>query len=392
MLDLLQLWSPYFLYISVLCLLLALVAGVGVVLIVSLSIKRAAKKKALAPAIPMPVKEKSLKSLLSWIDLFSGLLTKVLIHWGLLSKDELSRAFITAKKLLKRYIGGPNYMYQIPWYLMVGPEKAGKTTLLSQVPLELPIGRPDFEVDESNPLVGWWFFDRGIVLDIRGDQVLKSDAPQSQESSWRYLLSLISVHRPKRPLDGLILVLPVHELLPSQALTEDAIFDRGRHISRKLWQMQSELSMRLPIYVVITQCDRLAGFDQTVWEMPPHRLNEIWGWSTPYALETAFSPSWSDKIFQHMGETLRHIRSLLLAEGKEKRNRDGTFLLAQAFQSMRGLLSCYLNTIFKDSAYHESFFLRGVYFVGDGARPSPEELNGIAQDPPREHPETARSI
>ena len=75
-----------------------------------------------------------------------------------------------------------------------------------------------------------------------------------------------------------------------------------------------------------------------------------------------------------MADSLRRMRALIFTESRERQNRDGEFLFSQAFRSMSKGLRTYLDNTFKDSAYHESFFLRGVYFVGDGARISPESL------------------
>lgn len=373
-------WSPYFLYVILLFILLAVLVGIGVLVIASLTIKRAARKKAVAPSVPEILGETEAKGTTPTIDKMVALIRKLLVHWGLIPKDELSRVFITAKKLLKKYIGGPNYMYQIPWYLMVGTEKSGKTTLLEKVNLELPIGRPDFEFEEKNPMLGWWFYDRGIVMDIRGDQILQADNPQSDEKNWRYILSLISRHRPKRPLDGIILTIPVTELVGPEALTEDQLFDRAKHLYRKLWQIQANLAMRVPVYVILTKCDRLTGFDQTVIELPPERLNEMLGWSNPYSVEAAYTPAWSDKIIKSVGDSLRRIRALIFTDSQERQNRDGEFLFTQAFESLSSGLKTYLDNTFKDSAYHESFFLRGVYLTGDGARISPTELNASSED------------
>lgn len=354
--------------------------GIGVVVIASLTFKRAARKKPLAPSVPAEVAEKAVDQKLSWLDRLAQAIRKILIHWGLIPKDELSRSFITAKKLLQKYIGGSNYAYQIPWYLVIGCEHSGKSTLLENINIELPIGRPDFDFEEKNPLLGWWFYDRGIALDVRGDQVLEATHPHSNEESWKYLLSLISRHRPKRPLDGIVLAIPASELVGATALDEDKIFDRGKHLNRKLWQIQASLAMRVPVYVIVTKCDVLTGFDQTVMDLPSHRLNEILGWSNPYSVEAAYSPAWSEKVFTSMADSLRRLRALSFTESKERQERDGAFLLSQAFQTMSPRLRTYLDTIFKDSAYHESFFLRGVYFVGDGARISPEELDAQLEE------------
>ena len=133
MIEALQSWSPYFLYVILLFILLAVLVGIGVITIASLTIKRAAKKKPAAPSVPELLGEEKKESKTPMLDKAASLFRKLMIHWGIIPKDELSRAFITAKKLLKKFIGGPNYMYQIPWFLMIGAEKSGKTTLLENL-------------------------------------------------------------------------------------------------------------------------------------------------------------------------------------------------------------------------------------------------------------------
>lgn len=382
----LQGWSPYFLYFILIAIFMAVLVGVGIIIITSLTIKKSAKKKLLIPQAPEVEKQRQLISQehIPWTKKLTHWIRQLLIHWGMIPKDELSRVFIKAIRLLKTYIGGHNYRYQIPWFLLLGTEKSGKSTLMRSLDIELPIGRPDFDVIEQNPICDWWFFNRGIVMDIRGDQVLFNDAPRSDEKGWRYLLSLIARHRPKRPLDGVIITIPADELTGAGAISEGAIYERAKHLARKLWQSQAYLSMRVPIYVLVTKCDKLTGFDQLTQELPPERLNEILGWSNPYSLEVGYSTGWTEKVFEAVEENLRKLRALVFSQSLQQRDRSSAFLFPRAFHSMFPRLKNYLDQMFKDSAFHESFFLRGVYFVGDTARNSPAEFIApppIAEDP-----------
>jgi type VI secretion system protein ImpL len=55
----------------------------------------------------------------------------------------------------------------------------------------------------------------------------------------------------------------------------------------------------------------------------------------------------------------------MYAESEEIEDADNLFLLPPAIQSMREALRVYLDCLFKQSAYHESYIFRGVYFCGE---------------------------
>jgi type VI secretion system protein ImpL len=71
-------------------------------------------------------------------------------------------------------------------------------------------------------------------------------------------------------------------------------------------------------------------------------------------------------IFNHVLRSLNKIRSSIFAHNPKQftHGQDGNFVFPIEFSQLKSSLSTYLDTIFKDSTYYESFFLRGVYFCG----------------------------
>jgi type VI secretion system protein ImpL len=59
-----------------------------------------------------------------------------------------------------------NYKYQLPWYLLIGAENSGKTSLIEGAELNMPLGHPDLGIHNPNPECRWWFLNRGVILDI----------------------------------------------------------------------------------------------------------------------------------------------------------------------------------------------------------------------------------
>lgn len=381
--QLLQGWSPYLTYAVWGAVGLSIIIGIGLIIVTSMALKRAAKRRALAPPVPTS-EDAAPEEKPSFSERLHNAWTGFLKLWGLVPADELAASFEKTIEVLKTYIPGKEFRYEIPWYMMIGAEESGKTELLKNLNLELPIGKPDFDASIENPICNWWFFDRGIVLDVAGKTVLGKNSPHSSEKTWKYLLNLILKHRPKRPLDGIILAIPVTELIGPDVLNHDEIIERAKQLHRKLWLLQRQLMMKVPVYVMFTKSDALPGFAEFVKELPDHRLHEIFGWSCPYALDVSYSEQWAYDLFIHLKTTLQKLRALVFTQNTPNMQRDLSFLLNLSFERIQKNLQLYLDTIFKDSAYHESFFLRGVYFTKDSFAPS--SIKTLDNDPSKESP------
>ncbi len=73
---------------------------------------------------------------------------------------------------LKRSTGKRNFLYQVPWYIVIGPPGAGKTTALVNSGLKFPLAGSG----EALPVAGvggtrycdWWFTDDAVLIDTAG--------------------------------------------------------------------------------------------------------------------------------------------------------------------------------------------------------------------------------
>ncbi len=350
--------GPYLLYIGIAAVVLALLVLLGLVLMVRRAARRAraAELEALAAAGAEGPPEESpeVTASVSESEAASGASVK-----------SLRRSFRTAMRVLRRHVSGRGYRYQIPWFAMIGEAGAGKTAALHGVALNLPLGRPLEPEKGSRRGCNWWFFDRGIVLDISGDYILQREQNTSEEKEWRSFLRLLQRFRPQRPVDGVVLAIPATDLLGPDALSRDDLTVKADIINRKLWQMQKTLGVCFPVYVLVTKCDAVPGFRSFWRELPAERQDEMFGWSSPYALAAAYSPAWIDEAFETMAGGLFQAQMEIGAAGQDPADGDGMFLFPGRFRSIRAPLGVYLDQIFRPTVYHESFFFRGLYFSGD---------------------------
>jgi type VI secretion system protein ImpL len=287
-------------------------------------------------------------------------------QFGFFATNAFSKSFVHALNIMRSFIGGRQFRYQLPWIVMVGAKESGKSTILQSFDLDKPIGRPHFSDEGGDqPLCDWFFYDHGIVLDLDGKIVLNASQPTSDEENWQLFLNLLAHHRPKRPLDGVVLTIPASEMMGQTALSHDDIMIRAEYLYGKLWNMQRVTGIRVPVYIVVTKCDLVPGFESICKSIPTHNKNDIFGWSNDEAVDAIYNPDWIDKAFSSINESLYKIQQEIYANGKAIDSRNGVFMFPLSFNTLKGGIQTYANHLFKESSYHESFFLRGIYFVGD---------------------------
>jgi type VI secretion system protein ImpL len=355
----------YWPYILLALLLLVLVTAVFLYLVLRRARRRAEPKQAaLAPA-PVKVEDPSTAGL-----------------YSPLAALGLKASFVRAMRTLRAHVTRRDYRYRLPWLLMVGESGAGKSTALGESGMGLPLGQPPEQTHGVKQSLSWFFFDRGVVLDVAGDLVLRRDGEASNQRGWNQLARLLQKHRPERPLDGVVLTIPATDLLAARGLEGRArIEQKAACLYRKLWQAQKLLGMSFPVYVLVTKCDEVTGFQSLCRELPQSAREEMFGWSSPYTLETAYRPEWVEEAFQNVYRYLFQLQVEVFAERGDVQDRDGLFLLPSEMQALKGPLQLYLDHVFKESSFHDSFFFRGVYFCGDAGEDAQAQVSSAVALP-----------
>jgi type VI secretion system protein ImpL len=366
--------SPNWIFILLAVIVLVLVLLVFLYVILKKARKKSAPKEPTTEAGALVEIKKGETAPIEFIQYDSG------------SSLGLRASFSKALRVLKAHVAGKDYRYRLPWFLMIGESQSGKTTLLGNTGLNLPVGLPTEHVRGIKQGLNWCFFDKGVVLDISGDYVLHPDGETSNSTGWNTISRLLQKHRPQRPLDGLILTIPCTDLMGAKNSGPDhriKLEEKAAALYRKLWQAQKVLGMSFPVYILVTKCDQVAGFKSLCTEVPRNLKDDIFGWSSPYTLETAYKSEWVDEAFRSLHRYLFQIQIEVFAERSQVQDGDGLFLLPSEMQAMRAPLKVYLDHLFKESSFHDSFFFRGLYFCGDSGTeaPAPGLLLNDAEPP-----------
>lgn len=286
-----------------------------------------------------------------------------------------------------REIRGRDARYEVPWVLVAGESRAGKTAALAGCGLQRPFDASapgNAPASERDPL-RWELFDRGVALDLKGDLFLRPDG-STYEEGWGHFLRLLARHRPRRPLDGIVLAVPASLLRGPDARDQAAA--RGEAVSRRLREMQRALGVRLPVYLLVTRCDALPGFASLAAQLPEGARDEAFGWASPHHVDAAFRPEWVDAAFEEIHGDLLGTQAEMLAEAADP---DGVFQLPREVEGLAPAARAFLEETFRESVYHESFFFRGLYLTGS-ADPAAALTAAAADVPPTALPDPPADV
>lgn len=286
-------------------------------------------------------------------------LNKYLIKKGYISVNNIVRSFFKATDFLKESLGA-GYKYKLPWYMIVGTEGSGKSSLMSGFTHD-----EIFDDEQADSTCTWWFLRNGVVLDIKGQSLIPQNGFNSDEKSWNLVLNMLSRYRAEKPLNGIILTIPANEFYGKNKLPLDVIKKRAQFIAKKLSFAQSYLGLKLPVYVVVTKTDIIPGFQSFCSEIPIRNRTNMLGWSSPYPLDAIYNSKILEEAFNSFENELNEIRMEIFSESSIVSTRDGIFVFPSELLSVKEALGCYIDTIFSNSSFDDRFYFRGFYFTGD---------------------------
>ena len=367
--QLLQRYQPYLPFIM----LSLLGLGLILILILVLTAKRLKRQSSerMALARPARLHQPLHERLQPWrqaLDSITSTIKQFIQRHRPALDDENSLSIKKAVAFMRNY-WGYHAEYRLPWFLMVGADDADKLTVLQSPDLQPALARADYQHIHSD--LDWWFYDRAVVINIKDTTSTVFNDSEANVTLWTKLMHGLVHYRAKKPLDGIIVALSATALYGDDRLSDTAIKDRAQSLRSQLQLAQRKLGMRLPVYVIITGCEIVTGFQGLVAETPTQNQSDIFGWSSPFSLDTSFAPTWMHDIFKTLLRSLHKVRMAICTEGSVWSERDNNIVFPQEFMGLQEPLGQYLQTLFQDTAYQESFFLRGVYFTGVGAQDTP---------------------
>jgi type VI secretion system protein ImpL len=299
-------------------------------------------------------------------------------HEAVQMQEDFERAVLALKSSKGTRGGrGGNVMYELPWYAIIGPSGAGKTTALRHSGLRFPQikGARDVKVRGLGGTrnCDWWLTNEAVLLDTAGRWATQEE----DHDEWLGFLRMLKKYRPRKPLNGLIAAVSIGDIVNAK---DDEVEELARRMRERLDEVIGQLHVSLPVYVLLTKCDLIEGFTETFGDMSTSERDQVWGFTAALAEDLGEPGVYFEDRFDELGHVLEPAS--LLRMGAERRVEARQFIYAfpQQFVLMRRNLSSFVTTLFEKNIYHETPSLRGVYFTSgtQEGRPFSLLLNRLA--------------
>ncbi len=301
------------------------------------------------------------------VPLISGCIAEFLGRHGIIIKfgplaQTLLKIIRTMKEFSYNTIG---WRYLTPWYLMIGEEGSGKSSLINSIDLYQVNGQND----EQKNYLNWVLNDKLAILETPS-QFFNEKLSSEKFGFWQLLTRLLLYFKPRRPLDGIIITLSAEELIAKE---ENTLTLKAQALFEKIHWLQKQIQFRVPIYLIVTKADTIDGFNTFTSALSPDYKRQIFGWSNKYNINQTFSSELIQECFESIINDLEKTQLSLELETNTPNLAEDNILLRKGIKEKLDTLSSYLKTLFRQNGDGLGLMFRGVYFTG-------QEESSFSQD------------
>ncbi len=254
---------------------------------------------------------------------------------------------------------GGDALTVLPWYVMIGPPGAGKSTALRNSGLQFPYlsarGGGVRGVGGTRNC-DWWLTNEAVILDTAGRYATEGD----DQEEWFAFLDMLRRNRPRRPINGVLVAINVAEL---GGASEEEIVELAKRIRDRVDEVMTQLHVVVPVYLLCTKVDLVPGFVETFSELKKTERGQIWGFTFPFQdLGAEPGEAFAAKFDELLGVV--EARSLVrIAAERRPDVRPRIYEFPQQLSALRAGLVEFVSQAFAPNVYQETPVLRGVYFT-----------------------------
>ena len=283
---------------------------------------------------------------------------------------EMRAKLRAALATLRRSGLGRRSLHELPWYVMIGPPGAGKTTAIVNSGLKFPLaeafGRSALGGVGGTRNCDWWFTDAAVLIDTAGRYTTQDSGAQEDDAGWTGFLALLRKHRKCQPINGALVAVSLADLSLSDEVTQAA---HAQAIRRRLNELRDRLGVRFPVYVLFTKGDLIAGFAEFFETLGREAREQVWGFTLPLepARGAAPAPASPAAAFDaEFSALLARLNTQSLERMQQETDPQRRSLIAGfpgQVASVCGVARDFLAEVFLESRYDARHRLRGVYFT-----------------------------
>jgi len=167
---------------------------------------------------------------------------------------------------------------KLPWYVLLGNENVGKTSLLAMSGLGITsMANQPLLSATPTAYCDWWFTKNAAFIDIAGGLMMPEDPKNDSHWIWGKFLDLLHRHQQQHPISGLLLCIDLCDFQAKNRGQRQLQIDIIRHRIQTLSKNVHEL----PVYLIFTKCDQIIGFIDSFNSLSPEDCLQPFGITLP---------------------------------------------------------------------------------------------------------------
>lgn len=234
--------------------------------------------------------------------------------------------FFQARKMEAFY-----HTMSLPAFLVLGEKHAGKSTLLNHSQLDMPI--PKIHAQQQDSPLRLWFTNSAVFIE---QSTIGRDVEQ-----WA---TALKEYHDFRKLNGILLCLDI------TSLPEPEIW------RTQIDAIKEALNSDLPLYIVLTKCDRMIGFCEYYNSLPEKKSENIFGIT---ANEYTDIPRELDVLINNISDNA--LKCSLDTE--QQLDQKQVYAFPEQLKYFQKELHMFLKNCFSENYYQQEIKIKGLYFT-----------------------------
>jgi type VI secretion system protein ImpL len=275
--------------------------------------------------------------------------------------ERMADALLTLRKSRKTK---GDFLYELPWYIIIGPPGSGKTTALLNSGLRFPL----LKSSASAPVAGsggtrycdWWFAEEAVLIDTAGRYTTQDSDTESDRLSWLSFLDLLKTNRPKQPINGVLVAISIDDLM---TLAKAEVAAHAVAVRKRLMELNDRLQINFPVYVLFTKSDLVSGFMEYFGSFTEQRRKAVWGATFQTKDKSENRVAEVGPEFELLLQRLNMELPDRLQEEADPISRVRLYAFPSQISALKSIVVDFLNQVFEPTRYHTNVALRGFYFT-----------------------------
>jgi type VI secretion system protein ImpL len=276
-----------------------------------------------------------------------------------------ARTQVNASSAMARFLARfdrQSGLYSFPWFLTMGLQGSGKTAVVKNSGFKFRLDESAKQAFKPTHNCEWMFADEAVFLDMAGRYTAQENNRLKDAADWRHFLKCLKRTRTRQPINGVVLTVSADVLINS---SQADLMNHANVIRQRLYELQHELSLEVPVYVLITKCDLVAGFNEFFDSLSLEERQQVWGLTLDLPNDGK-NPVNLSPLVSKMDGLFEAIQTLLLDKLQKETDINRRSLMGFFPQSLRVLqqaLVLFTESAFNQNPYQARVLLRGVYFT-----------------------------